>query len=379
MNIDILNQGLENPIKLSICIPTYNRCHYLEQILPKCIQEIEDGELHSSVEILVGDNASPDGTEGYCRDLEKNYTFLRYVRNKDNLGCERNWLNLLGLAFGQYVWLLSDDDSFVPGTFLELIRIAENANYAAIGLNYNFFDWKDENIIYGLACQKTADIVGQGSKSFFLETNFSSSFFSSNICRRQDALAILPWLSKYIGSPWLHLYLIDRVIGDRGDYYFIAEPKLKMRALPLSVSRREYYLSGRIHFYFDACVAFFDFLECADWKEPAIQKKMRGELLFQITTEKITWRENSGQEDYRYWFLMMKKLMRSSYVSNSFGFWLFDVFVMLLPCFCSKAIVYFRGKRSEIGIYLRKSEFRQGFLPRISFVLFSIYKRYVNP
>jgi glycosyltransferase involved in cell wall biosynthesis len=379
MNTAFINDEFGTPIKLSICIPTYNRCKYLEHILPKCIQEIEDGKLHSSVEILIGDNASPDGTEEYCRDLEKKYKFLRYVLNKENLGCEKNWLNLLGLAFGHYVWLLSDDDSFVPGTFAEVIRISESRNYAAISLNYNFFDWKNENISYGLACQKTTDIIGQGSRSFFLETNFSSSFFSSNIFKRQDALTILPRIIKYSGSPWLHLYLIENVIGDSADYYFIAEPKLKMRALPLSISRREYYLSGRIHFYFDACIAFFDFLEYAGWKDSVILKKMRSELLFQITTEKITWQENAGHEDYNYWFSMVKKLIQNSYLKTSFKFWLFDLFVMLLPSFFSRIIVYFRAKRSEIGIYLRESEFKQGVFPRLFFILFSMYKRFINP
>ena len=44
-------------MKLSICIPTYNRSSYLKRFLEKLYAEIAKFSLHDKVEVIVSDNS----------------------------------------------------------------------------------------------------------------------------------------------------------------------------------------------------------------------------------------------------------------------------------------------------------------------------------
>ena len=47
---------------LSICIPTYNRAHYLKECLGSIVAQFDDRDVRDNVEVVVSDNASPDNT-----------------------------------------------------------------------------------------------------------------------------------------------------------------------------------------------------------------------------------------------------------------------------------------------------------------------------
>ncbi len=49
-------------IKLSICIPTYNRGKFLPDLFESILSEIDE-ENRSVIEVVVSDNASGDNTE----------------------------------------------------------------------------------------------------------------------------------------------------------------------------------------------------------------------------------------------------------------------------------------------------------------------------
>ena len=50
---------------LSICIPTYNRRDFLETCLRSVVEELER-HPDTSIEVVVSDNASTDGTRELC-------------------------------------------------------------------------------------------------------------------------------------------------------------------------------------------------------------------------------------------------------------------------------------------------------------------------
>jgi glycosyltransferase involved in cell wall biosynthesis len=365
---------LDNMVQLSICIPTYNRSTYLAEILQKCISDIEDENLHSTVEILVGDNASSDDTEGVCLTLENKHQYIHYVKNKENIGAERNWLNLISLAQGHYVWILSDDDDFLPGLVADILKITDKADYSVIHLNYTFFEGADKNITFGRRNHETVDYAGRGWQSFFEKTNFSSSFISSNIFSRDNFIANLTSIEPYKANPWFQLYVVKNIINDKA-YYCYSAPKLKMRALPLIVSRREKHVGGSPHFYFDAHLAFIEFLVYLKWNSSYYRKRMVGEQLFQIVTEKMTWREITGSEDYNYWFLMIKKMISNGYFNRSLSFWCRDIFVMLLPSALTPTFAKIEQGKIKLVDFLKECECKQGVFPKSLFALYRLYSR----
>jgi len=100
-------------MKLSICIPTWNRCKDLD----RCLNSIM-GQITQEVEIIVCDNNSTDGTE----NMVKQYQFpIRYYKNDTNIGAEANALKVASYAIGDYIWILGDDDVIKAGKLKEIL------------------------------------------------------------------------------------------------------------------------------------------------------------------------------------------------------------------------------------------------------------------
>ena len=96
--------------RLTIALPTYNRCDSLLRQLHalRSLGVFDDPEL----EIVVGNNASDDGTrevlDGFAAQVPGGLRVVHYV---DHVGsAEENCGRLVHEARGDFVWLLSDDD-----------------------------------------------------------------------------------------------------------------------------------------------------------------------------------------------------------------------------------------------------------------------------
>jgi glycosyltransferase involved in cell wall biosynthesis len=108
--------------KLSICIPTYNRAGHLRD----CLNSIALSNLQSvfDYEICVSDNNSTDDTEAVVRAAQENLQ-IKYHRNSSNLGIPRNFLNVVGMAEGEFAWLIGDDDLLMPNAISDLYRLID--------------------------------------------------------------------------------------------------------------------------------------------------------------------------------------------------------------------------------------------------------------
>lgn len=109
--------------RLSICIPTCNRDVYLESSLRRLFDQI--GSRDGEIEVLVSDNASDDRTETIVKQYSLRPSF-RYMRRKENGGAERNFLDVIAAATGEYCWLLGDDDVLLPGAVDHILQVLED-------------------------------------------------------------------------------------------------------------------------------------------------------------------------------------------------------------------------------------------------------------
>lgn len=97
--------------KISVCIPTYNRAHFLPLAIDSVFaQTISDWEL------IVCDDGSQDATP----ELMARYTDprVRYVRHPRNVGKSNNMRSGFEVATGTYFIKFDDDDRLTP-EFLE--------------------------------------------------------------------------------------------------------------------------------------------------------------------------------------------------------------------------------------------------------------------
>jgi len=119
---------LEKPL-LTIGLLVYNKGQYIESLLNEIIRQIEEGHLEKEIELVVSDNASTDGTERIMRKyLKWDLPFLRYNRNRTNLGFSGNILKEIELARGDYLWFMGDDEIFKDGIF-NILQIIKKYNH----------------------------------------------------------------------------------------------------------------------------------------------------------------------------------------------------------------------------------------------------------
>jgi glycosyltransferase involved in cell wall biosynthesis len=95
---------------VSIGIPTYQRAATLERALVSAL-----AQTHGSLEVVVSDNGSTDGTEVLCAAAAARDSRVRYLRQPHNLGPTANFNELFTACRGEYVMMLADDDWLDPG------------------------------------------------------------------------------------------------------------------------------------------------------------------------------------------------------------------------------------------------------------------------
>lgn len=112
---------MTNEYLLTIAVPTYNGSKTIRNMLNILLPQITN-----EVEILISDNCSTDETSkiisGYC----EKYPYIKSIRNKENLGADKNFLQCMLKASGKYVMLISDDDIIVEGAVGKIIDFLKN-------------------------------------------------------------------------------------------------------------------------------------------------------------------------------------------------------------------------------------------------------------
>jgi glycosyltransferase involved in cell wall biosynthesis len=98
---------LDNSPLVSAIITTHNRLSLLKKALDSVFNQ-----TYASIECIVVDDASTDGTKEYCSQL----TTITYIRIETNESKGGNYARNLGIrqANGKYVAFLDDDDEWLP-------------------------------------------------------------------------------------------------------------------------------------------------------------------------------------------------------------------------------------------------------------------------
>ncbi len=109
--------------KISICIPTYNRAKYLTNCLDSIIHN--KTFLNQNIEVCVSDNCSQDETKDVVAEAKKKID-INYNRNKNNLGIPKNFIKVVDMAKGEFIWLIGDDDLLMPDALYSLNTLIDN-------------------------------------------------------------------------------------------------------------------------------------------------------------------------------------------------------------------------------------------------------------
>lgn len=123
---------MSTPI-VTVCIATYNQNAWIEQ----CLRSVIDQDVDAELNILVGDDASTDGTSDIVAKLALEHcNAVQHLCRNKNMGPLDNMRDLLTHARGDFVARVDGDDYWLPGKLQQQLRYLQtHADCAAVFTN----------------------------------------------------------------------------------------------------------------------------------------------------------------------------------------------------------------------------------------------------
>lgn len=219
-------------LRISICIPQYNRIKYLLKSL-----HIIQSQTYPHIEISISDDCSTDETESAIRELIPKYRFpIHYVRNTANLGYDRNFRKCIEMASGDYAVVIGNDDSLHGDDAIAyLVELLREYSYPDIGF-CNMIEDSSGGTTIGRAT--TTGVLGTGPQ-VAMKHYSCFSFVGGLIFKRETFLQYNT--AKYDGSIYSQIYLGVLMISKGATIFSIQRPLVR-KDLVIDDSPRKSYL-----------------------------------------------------------------------------------------------------------------------------------------
>lgn len=226
-------------MKISICIPTYNRPELLMEALNSCLNQ-----TLKPFEIIIGDDSKDNETQEAIRILKeskKDKELVRYFKNPVSLGQAANVNSLIKRVRGDKMVLLHDDDLLLPWALSVMATAFEED--PALGAVYG------KQYIIDHEGKVDMNHSEQNNRYFFRSSQYVDqplSSLESSVVQQfpNDSYMVDSELAKQVK------YRKKEIIGNAGDFDFgirlaqsgarfryIDEYLSKYRVTPFSVAR----------------------------------------------------------------------------------------------------------------------------------------------
>ena len=236
--------------KISVCIPTFNRAHFL----PEAIASVQ-AQGESDWELIVCDDGSRDETCEVMARIEDSR--IRYIRHPQNIGKSNNMRSGYEAATGKYFVKFDDDDRLMPDFLDKTSRVLdENPSAGLVGTDHWVMDemgkiqyeWSETNSKkWGRSQLKSGMLPDLLNQVFVIQSlQIGATLWRSDALRDLDYMR-QDWQNcedndlfvRFALSGRSAYYLSDRLMA----YRFHAEQQGIDRAIP--------YLSDKLN-YLDA-------------------------------------------------------------------------------------------------------------------------------
>lgn len=199
-----------NKILISVIMVTYNHEKYIEQAIESVLMQ----EGNFEIELLIGNDKSPDNTEKILRKYESNSRVKIFNREK-NMGAINNLWDLNLKAKGKYIAALEGDDYWITKDKLQkqLEILEKNKNISLCYTDSYIID--ENNDIIGKKCVKSDKIINFKSLMTNRANIPTGTIFFENIYLNNLKIKEVEKLiksSKIIGDLSLFAILIERGI-----------------------------------------------------------------------------------------------------------------------------------------------------------------------
>jgi abequosyltransferase len=200
---------------LSICIPTFNRASFLNELLEEITKEISKNKLELKVQLLVVDGNSKDNTSEIVKSF-LNRIEIKYFKRETRVGVDKDILKCVELADGEYCWLFSDDDRIFSGAINHVVEtLGKSKNLTGIFCNRVSYDFKMEKTVseskYWPSQKFKTNYVFTNKADCFKYIGMDFGFISSQIVNKSK------WQKEVdgvdFGDLYQSYYLMVHVIG----------------------------------------------------------------------------------------------------------------------------------------------------------------------
>lgn len=122
-----------NRLLISVCVVTFNQ----RDLIETCLRSIVDQSVDAEVRVLVGDDASNDGTSEIVERLSVEYHGrILHLRREPRMGGFANMRDLIARADGDFVARVDGDDYWLPGKLArQLAFLQAHPDCAAVYTN----------------------------------------------------------------------------------------------------------------------------------------------------------------------------------------------------------------------------------------------------
>lgn len=218
-------------IKLSVCIPTYNRAAFLEETIESILSQATD-----DIEIVISDNCSQDNTGEIIRQLQQKFGQITYFKWDENKGADLNYLKVVELAKGEYCWLLGSDDALIPGA---IGTILSEINY---GCDIYLCDrWECTYSLQPIRKKRWLDVSEdrmfdfsnqQDVMDYFNKATSIGAVFSylSSIIVKRSAWNSVRYDVSMTGTAYSHAYILVSLITKGAKLKYLRDAKVLCRS-----------------------------------------------------------------------------------------------------------------------------------------------------
>lgn len=185
----IRNNEDEN-VCVSVLVLVYNHALFLRQAMDSVLMQ----KTQYSYKIVVGEDCSTDNSRDILMEYYQKYPDkIELVLYKENVGAERNWVEVAKVCRGKYIAYLEGDDYWTDSSKLEkqVSFLEENKQYIGTAHNVRCVDKVGELLhkdfgaytyqdahIYGLGNAKRYELAGQTAS--LLHKNIWIKFTDNN-------------------------------------------------------------------------------------------------------------------------------------------------------------------------------------------------------
>lgn len=134
---------IENKIKYSILIPTFNKCEYLTFTLQSILQN-----NYNNFEVIISDDHSTDGTDALLSKISD--PRVKIIKPPIKLTQTKNYEYLIDFANGEWVTILGDDDGIMPNFFETLNNLTSKfQDIEVLKFKRAIYYWDNVSDLYG--------------------------------------------------------------------------------------------------------------------------------------------------------------------------------------------------------------------------------------